>query len=67
MYIDIRSLYHISLLLMQNKTATNCITGKSKVEPQIFFSVKCFDRINPKKFSPLKYCVIWYDKAVDTI
>ena len=32
---------------------------KRKVEPQIFFSLKCFDRFNPKKFSRLKYCVIY--------
>ena len=40
---------------------------KRKVEPQIFISLKCFDRFNPKKFSPLNFCVIWYEKAVDTI
>ena len=40
---------------------------KRKVEPQILFSLKCFDRINPKKFSTLKYCVVWYEKAADTI
>ena len=40
---------------------------KRKVEPQIFVSLKYFDQIKPKKFSPLKYCVIKYEKAVDTI
>ena len=53
---------------MRNKNCYyKCITGKSKVEPQIFFSVKCFNWIIPKKFSPLKYCVIRYEKAADTI
>ena len=40
---------------------------KRKVEPQIFFSLKCFDRFNPKKLATLTFCVIWYEKAVDTI
>ena len=53
---------------MRNKNCYyNCITGKNKVEPLIFFSVKCFNWINPKKFSSLIYCVLWYEKAADTI
>ena len=63
--LTVQSSLFLSTTTYQITTIT--VSQVREVEPQIFFSVKCFDRINSKKFSPLQYCVIWYEKAADTI